>query len=82
MKWPKTILPKEKILPLADILNLNKKTQILELEKWMLTVHKGKKSTFLELWQETERQEIKMNEICWNWLDTDKTFTFYYQRFI
>ena len=34
MKGPKTVwVPKEKILPLADILNPNKKTQILELGK-------------------------------------------------
>jgi len=43
MKRPKTLwVPKEKIIPLADILNPNKKTQILELRKWMLTIHKGK----------------------------------------
>jgi len=44
MKGPKTVwVPKEKIIPLADILNPYKKTQILELGKWMLTIHKGKK---------------------------------------
>ena len=44
IKGPKTVwVPKEKIIPLADILNPTKKTQILELGKWMLTIHKGKK---------------------------------------
>jgi len=34
MKGPKTVwVPKEKIIPLVDILNPNKKTQILELGK-------------------------------------------------
>jgi len=34
MKGPKTMwVPKEKIIPLADILNPYKKTQILELGK-------------------------------------------------
>jgi len=43
MKGPKTIwVPKEKIIPIADILHPNKKTQILELGKWMLTIHKRK----------------------------------------
>jgi len=45
MKGPKTVwVPKEKIIPLVDILNLTKKTQILELGKWMFNVHKGKES--------------------------------------
>jgi len=44
MNGPKTVwVPKDKILRLIDILNPNKKIQILELGKWMLTVHKGKK---------------------------------------
>ena len=74
MKEPKTMwVPKEKILPLVDILNPNKKTQILELEKWMLTVLKGKKVYIPRI----ERQETKMNEICWNWSNTDEKFTFY-----
>jgi len=43
-KGPKTVwVAKEKILPLADILNPNKKTQISELGKWMFTFHKGNK---------------------------------------
>jgi len=34
MKGPKIVwVPKEEIIPLADILHSNKKTQILELEK-------------------------------------------------
>jgi len=76
-------VPNEKIIPLADILNPNKKTQILELGKWMLTIHKGKKVyiSIIES-QETERQEKKMNESCWNWLNKDETFIFYLQRFI
>jgi len=44
MKGPKTVWkPKEKIITLADILNPNKKTKILELGRWMIIVHKGKK---------------------------------------
>jgi len=44
MKGPKTVwVSKEKIIPLVDILNPNKKTQILELGKWMLTTYKGNK---------------------------------------
>jgi len=44
MKGPKTMwVPKEKIISLANILHPNKKTQILELGKWMFTIHKGKK---------------------------------------
>jgi len=44
MKGPKTVwVPKEKIILLADKLNPNKKTQILELGKWILTIHQGKK---------------------------------------
>jgi len=40
MKGSKTVwVPKEKILPLADILHPNKKSQILELGKRILTVH-------------------------------------------
>jgi len=58
-------VPKEKIIPLVDILIPRKKTQILELEKWMLTIHKGKKIYIPRIEsQETERQEKKMNEIC------------------
>jgi len=71
-------VPKEKIIPLVDILNPNKKTQILELGKWMLTIHKGKKVYISRIEsQETERQEKKMNKICWNWSNKDETFTFY-----
>ena len=66
-------IPKEKILPLTNILNLNKKTQKLELGKWMLAIHKDKKVYISRI----ERQETKMNEICWNWSDTYETFTFY-----
>jgi len=74
MKGPKKLwVPKEKTIPLADILNPNKKSQILELGKRMLTVHKGKKVYIPRI----ERQETKINEICWNWSDTDKAFTFY-----
>ena len=68
MKGPKTVwVPKEKIIPLTNILNPNKKTQILESGKWMPTIHKGKKFhiPIIES-QETERQEKKMNKICWN----------------
>jgi len=73
MKGPKTMwVPKEKIISLADILHLNKKTQILELEKWMLTDHKGKKLYIPRI----ERQEIN-NEIRWNRSNKDETFTFY-----
>jgi len=44
IKGPKTVwVSKEKIIPLVDILNPNKKTQILELGKWMLTTYKGNK---------------------------------------
>jgi len=79
MKGPKTEwVPKEKIIPLADILNPNKKTQIFELGKWMLIIHKGKKFYIPRIKsQETERQEKKMNEICWNWSNKDETFIFY-----
>jgi len=79
MKGPKTVwVPKEKIIPFADILNPNKKTQILELEKWMLTIHKGKKVYIPKIEsQETKRQEKTMNEICWNWSNKDETFIFY-----
>jgi len=74
IKGPKTVwVPKEKILSLAKILSPNKKTQTLELEKWMIIVHKGKKVYI----PKTERQETKMNVICWNWSDKDETFTFY-----
>jgi len=65
-------VPKEKIIPLADILHPNKKTQILKLGKWMLTDHKGKKVYIPKI----ERQETK-NEIRWNWSNKDETFTFY-----
>jgi len=69
---------KEKIIPLANILNLNKKTQILELRKRMLIVHKGKKVHIPRIErQEPKRQEINMNGICWNWSDTSVTFIFY-----
>jgi len=74
MKGPKTVwVPKEKIIRLADILNPYNKTQILELGKWMLTIHKGKKVYIPRI----ERQEKKMNKICWNWSNKDETFTFY-----
>ena len=74
MKGPKTVwIPKEKIFPLTDILNPKMKTQILELGKWMLTIHKGKKVYIPRI----ERQETKMNEICWDQSDIDETFTFY-----
>ena len=78
-KWPKIVwVPKEKIIPLVDILIPRKKTQILELEKWMLTIHKGKKIYIPRIEsQETERQEKKMNEICQNWSNKDETFIFY-----
>ena len=73
MKGPKTMwVPKEKIIPLADILHPNKKTKILELEKQMLTNHKDKKVYILRI----ERQETK-NEIRQNWSNKDETFTFY-----
>jgi len=59
MKGPKTVwVPKEKIIPLADILNPNKKTQILELGKWVLTIH-VRKSTFLELRVKRQRDKRK-----------------------
>jgi len=66
MKGPKTVwVPKEKIIPLADILHPNKKTQILELRKWMLIIHKGKKVyiPIIES-QKIKRQQRKMNKIC------------------
>jgi len=79
MNRPKTVwVPKEKIIPLADILHPNKKTQILELGKLMLTIHKGKKVYILRIEsQKIKRQERKMNKICWNWSNKDETFTFY-----
>ena len=78
MKGPKTVwVPKAKIIPLADILHPNKKTQILELGKWMLTIHKGKKVYIPRIEsQKIKRQETK-NEIHWNWSNKDETFTFY-----
>jgi len=74
MKRPKTIwVPKEKILPLSYILNPSKSTQILELGKWMLMIHKGKKFYIPRI----EKQETKIKVIHWNWLNKDGTFTFY-----
>ena len=49
----------KKNIPLADIINLNKKPQILELGKWMLTIHKAKK-VYIPI---IERQEIKMKKV-------------------
>jgi len=79
MKGPKIVwVPKEKIIPFANILNPNKKTQIMKLGKWILTVHKSKKVYISKIKrQETKRQEIKMNRICWNWSGTNEMFTFY-----
>ena len=79
MKGPKIVwVQKEKIIPLADILNPNKKTQILELRKWMLTIYKGKKVYIPRIESnETERQEKKMNEICWTCSSKDETFIFF-----
>jgi len=61
MKRPKTRwVPKVKVLSLADKLNPSKKTQILKLKKWMLTVHKGKKVYIPIIGrQETKRQQKK-----------------------
>ena len=71
-------VPKEKIIPLADILHPNKKTQILELGKWMLIIQKRKKVYIPRIEsQKIKRQERKINKICWNGSNKDETFTFY-----
>ena len=44
----------------------------------MFTIHKGKKVNIPRIEsQKKERQEKKMNKICWNWSNKDETFTFY-----
>jgi len=76
----KKYVPKDKIFPLANVLNPSKKTPIMEKEKWMLKTPLGKKVYVSKVEEPNKRMSKtypnRNKKKYRNWFDKDETFIF------